>query len=112
MSLQADTRPSDAEIQAGLAKAVRLYAERATEAEPTLPAFPAGRAEDRDRGHGHGHRDAQGGEPAGVRARHVAELVGEIVMDLPLSDFRRMAIEEFDTTKLLAHASRQAAERG
>jgi hypothetical protein len=42
MSLQADTRPSDAEIQAGLAKAVRLYAERATEAEPNLPAFPPG----------------------------------------------------------------------
>jgi len=33
-------------------------------------------------------------------------------MDLPLSDFRRMAVEEFDTSKLLAHASRQAAERG
>jgi predicted TIM-barrel fold metal-dependent hydrolase len=33
-------------------------------------------------------------------------------MDLPLSDFRRMAIEEFDTTKLLAHASAQARERG
>jgi hypothetical protein len=35
------TRPSDAEIQAGLARAVRLYAERATEAETALPAFPA-----------------------------------------------------------------------
>jgi predicted TIM-barrel fold metal-dependent hydrolase len=33
-------------------------------------------------------------------------------MDLPLSDFRRMAVEEFDTTKLLAHAANQAAERG
>ena len=33
-------------------------------------------------------------------------------MDLPLSNFRRMAIEEFDTTKLLAHAAKQAAERG
>jgi predicted TIM-barrel fold metal-dependent hydrolase len=33
-------------------------------------------------------------------------------MDLPLSDFRRMAVEEFDTTKLLAHAAQQAAERG
>jgi predicted TIM-barrel fold metal-dependent hydrolase len=33
-------------------------------------------------------------------------------MDLPLSDFRRMAVEEFDTTKLLAHASAQARERG
>ena len=33
-------------------------------------------------------------------------------MDLPLSDLRRMAFEEFDTTKLLAHASKQAAERG
>jgi hypothetical protein len=43
MSSQADTmtRPSDAEIQAGLAKAVRLYAERATEREGALPAFPA-----------------------------------------------------------------------
>jgi predicted TIM-barrel fold metal-dependent hydrolase len=33
-------------------------------------------------------------------------------MDLPLSDFRRMAVEEFDTTKLLAHATQQATERG
>ena len=33
-------------------------------------------------------------------------------MDLPLSDFRRMEVAEFDTAKLLAHASRQAAERG
>ena len=42
MSSQADTlaRPSDAEIQAGLARAVRLYAERATESETGLPAFP------------------------------------------------------------------------
>ena len=42
MSSQTETmtRRSDAEIQAGLAKAVRLYAERATEAETALPAFP------------------------------------------------------------------------
>ncbi len=33
-------------------------------------------------------------------------------MDLPLSDFRRMEVEEFDTSKLLAHASQQATERG
>ena len=33
-------------------------------------------------------------------------------MDLPLSDFRRMEVEEFDTSKLLAHASKQAIERG
>ena len=33
-------------------------------------------------------------------------------MDLPLSDYRKMAVAEFDTTKLLAHASRQASERG
>jgi uncharacterized protein len=33
-------------------------------------------------------------------------------MDLPLSDFRRMAVEEFDTSKLLAHAASQANERG
>ena len=33
-------------------------------------------------------------------------------MDLPLSDSRRMAVEEFDTSKLLAHASKQASERG
>ncbi len=33
-------------------------------------------------------------------------------MDLPLSDFRRMAVEEFDTSKLLAHAANQAGERG
>ena len=33
-------------------------------------------------------------------------------MDLPLSDFRRMEVDEFDTSKLLAHASQQATERG
>ena len=33
-------------------------------------------------------------------------------MDLPLSDFRHMSVAEFDTTKLLNHASRQAEERG
>jgi predicted TIM-barrel fold metal-dependent hydrolase len=33
-------------------------------------------------------------------------------MELPLSDFRRMAIEEFDTSKLLAHAAQQARDRG
>ena len=32
-------------------------------------------------------------------------------MDLPLSDFRRMAVDEFDTSKLLAHAAKQATER-
>ena len=34
------------------------------------------------------------------------------MVDIPLSDFRKMAIEEFDTTKLLKHAAQQAAERG
>ena len=33
-------------------------------------------------------------------------------MDLPLSDYRKLAVEEFDTSKLLAHAARQATERG
>ena len=33
-------------------------------------------------------------------------------MDLPLSDFRSMAVEEFDTTKFLTHAAQQAQERG
>ncbi len=49
MSSQADERvvrsgekPSDADIQAMLAKAVRLYAERAAERDGSLPAFPAG----------------------------------------------------------------------
>jgi hypothetical protein len=44
MSLQAELsaeRPSDAEIQVMLAKAVRLYAERAAETDGALPAFPA-----------------------------------------------------------------------
>lgn len=45
MSLQADpivgaaAQPSDSEIQAMLAKAVRLYAERAAERDGVLPAF-------------------------------------------------------------------------
>ena len=34
------------------------------------------------------------------------------MVDIPLSDFRKMAIEEFDTTKLLKHAAQQATERG
>ena len=33
-------------------------------------------------------------------------------MDIQPNDFRRMSVEEFDTTKLLAHAARQAKERG
>jgi hypothetical protein len=41
LQLEADTRPGDAEIQAMLARAVRLYAERVTESETALPAFPA-----------------------------------------------------------------------
>jgi hypothetical protein len=32
-------------------------------------------------------------------------------MDLPLSDNRRMAVEEFDSGKMLAHAARQATDR-
>ena len=32
-------------------------------------------------------------------------------MELPLSDHRRMAFDEFDTSKLLKHAAQQAAER-
>ncbi|HMF23349.1 MAG TPA: hypothetical protein VKG24_14655 [Pseudolabrys sp.] len=41
MLSQTDTleRPSDAEIQDQLAKAVRLYAGRAAESDGTLPAF-------------------------------------------------------------------------
>jgi len=37
---RAAKRPSDAEIQDTLARAVRLYAERAAEADRPLPAFP------------------------------------------------------------------------
>ena len=41
MSSQLDTiaQPSDAEIQGMLAKAARLYAERAAECDSALPAF-------------------------------------------------------------------------
>jgi hypothetical protein len=41
MSSQVDTlrRPSDADVQDMLAKAVRLYAERAAERDGALPAF-------------------------------------------------------------------------
>ncbi len=38
----ADERPSDAQIQAMLAKAVRLYAERVAEREEAFPAFSEG----------------------------------------------------------------------
>ena len=45
MSLPIDTvKPSDADIQAMLADAVRLYAERVAERDGALPAFPAGAA--------------------------------------------------------------------
>src|SRR5262249_59540810 len=33
-------------------------------------------------------------------------------MDLPLSHHRRMSVEEFDTRIVLAHAAKQARERG
>lgn len=33
-------------------------------------------------------------------------------MDIPLSDYRNMAVQEFDTSKLLAHAAAQAKKRG
>ena len=38
---RAAQRPSDADIQDRLAQAVRLYAERAAEADGALPAFPS-----------------------------------------------------------------------
>jgi hypothetical protein len=41
-SARAAERPSDADIQAMLAQAVRLFAERAAEADGGLPAFPSG----------------------------------------------------------------------
>ena len=45
MSSQTDmTKPSDADIQAMLADAVRLYAERVAERDGGLPAFPANAA--------------------------------------------------------------------
>ncbi|HZD90844.1 MAG TPA: hypothetical protein VE224_12130 [Pseudolabrys sp.] len=50
MSSQAETaarpeqRPSDADIQANLVQAVRLYAERAAEREDGFAAFPTGAA--------------------------------------------------------------------
>ena len=34
------------------------------------------------------------------------------MVDIPLSDYRKMALEEFDTSKLLRHAAQQATERG
>jgi hypothetical protein len=40
MSAPAEAKPSDAEIQSMLAKAVRLYAERAAEREASPSAFP------------------------------------------------------------------------
>jgi hypothetical protein len=40
--LRSGEKPSDADIQAMLAKAVRLYAERAAEHDGALAAFPAG----------------------------------------------------------------------
>src|ERR1700749_4618773 len=36
----------------------------------------------------------------------------EVTMELPLSHHRRMRVEEFDTRIVLAHAARQARERG
>jgi hypothetical protein len=39
LAAQASAKPSDAKIQAMLAEAVRLYAERATECDGGFPAF-------------------------------------------------------------------------
>ena len=33
-------------------------------------------------------------------------------MDLPLSENRRLKVDEFDSGKMLAHAARQAKQRG
>jgi hypothetical protein len=43
-TVRADAHLSDADVQALLSKAVRLYAERAQERDGALPAFPAGAA--------------------------------------------------------------------
>ena len=101
-----------------LAKSVRLYAERAAERDGALPAFAP---------------DAATATEVMVTVTAMLKAVNLQVfelgmwqawsgkrmimrkgnsMDLPLSDFRRMEVEEFDTSKLLAHASKQAAERG
>ena len=77
MSSQAETiaRASDAEIQDMLAEcraALRRARRRTTATCP--PLRPSRR--DRDRRDGDGDRDAQGGEPAGIRARHVASWGG------------------------------------
>ena len=73
------TKPSDAEIQAMLAQG-RAALCRARDGNRDRAAGLSGRrADDRHRSDGHGHRHAQGGEPAGVRARHVAGLVGTIL---------------------------------
>src|SRR5262245_25374691 len=36
----------------------------------------------------------------------------EVLMELPLSNHRRMSVEEFDTRIVLSHAAKQARERG
>ena len=90
-----------------LANAVRLYAERAAEHDGALPAFAP---------------DAATATEVMVTVTAMLKAVnlqvfelgmwqawsGGVEMDLPLSDFRHMAVEEFDTTTLLAHAAQQA----
>src|SRR5262249_39684796 len=85
----------------------------------------------RHRRDGHGERPAQGCKPRGLRARHVAKLDRAVIstgvarkgfgtrcwkslettMDLLAERGRRVSVDELNTTRLLAHARKQAAQR-
>ena len=100
-----------------LAAAIKSYAARAETRDEPLPALRGRQWRDGDRGDAGRFGDHEGGQRPGLRTGHVAVLVGTVNeaerdMDLPLSDYRKMAVAEFDTTKLLAHAAQQAKERG
>ena len=92
------------EIQALLARAMRRYAERVAASDEPLPAFPPHAQMTATDAMVTDDRDPEGRECAAVRARHVAGLVGTLERrdksrwsTSRSRDFRKMAIEEFDT---------------
>ena len=78
-----------------------------------------------DRSDGHGERAVARRQSGRVRARHVAELdraletrsqqtkktIGDEPMDLIADRGRRVTVDELNTTRLLAHARKQAVQR-
>ena len=127
---QLDVATAEA-LQALIAAACRVYSARSEAGEQFPPV--AQNSISRDRRHGDGERLVARRRSRGVRARHVAELDRTLnecdplslarlrerkgwnarrkTMDLIADRGRRVTIEELNTTRLLAHARKQAHQR-